>query len=371
MNKFAAWLIGGLAGVAILLSLPCLSCVVILVLQASGPLSEAAAGGIVLVGILISLVVGIGIAVLIARRLEKLPTPPQLTREVQFPCAHCAVTVAVPASLAGSSVVCGGCQHELQVPLTAITNASNVSPPIARWQFVAIAVLSLVILGAGAFWGAIIRSAYADFERDAQTTVRMKRIVLALHDYHKQHGEFPPAIVRDPEGRPLYSWRVLILPHLGEHEIASRFHYHEAWDSPHNKLLLNSMPQVFRSEFEPASSPARNTSFLLMSGAGTLFSESSQRQESHLYDGAANTACLVEVLWSGVAWTEPVDMDFAALLRGGQSLDSDPVVLNSWSRIARIAMFDGSVVVAAAGTTELDWILICRPDDSVALEHQP
>ena len=43
----------------------------------------------------------------------------------------------------------------------------------------------------------------------------LKQIGLALLEYHQKYGSFPPAFVADANGKPLYSWRVLILPELG------------------------------------------------------------------------------------------------------------------------------------------------------------
>ena len=46
--------------------------------------------------------------------------------------------------------------------------------------------------------------------------IHMISIIVALHNYHDEHGSFPPAYVSDESGRPLYSWRVLILPYLDD-----------------------------------------------------------------------------------------------------------------------------------------------------------
>ena len=43
----------------------------------------------------------------------------------------------------------------------------------------------------------------------------MKRIALAFHDYHDRYSSFPPAFLADTNGRPMHSWRVLLLPFLG------------------------------------------------------------------------------------------------------------------------------------------------------------
>src|SRR4051812_3837711 len=41
----------------------------------------------------------------------------------------------------------------------------------------------------------------------------LKDIALALHNYHDAYGTFPPAYIADQNGRPMHSWRVLILPY--------------------------------------------------------------------------------------------------------------------------------------------------------------
>ncbi|MBQ9813579.1 MAG: DUF1559 domain-containing protein [Thermoguttaceae bacterium] len=46
--------------------------------------------------------------------------------------------------------------------------------------------------------------------------VNMQRITIALLSYQTEHGALPPAFTVDEEGNPLHSWRVLILPYLGE-----------------------------------------------------------------------------------------------------------------------------------------------------------
>src|SRR5205823_2150780 len=73
---------------------------------------------------------------------------------------------------------------------------------------------------------------------------RIGRAFQAYGDDHKQR--LPPAAVRDPEGRPLLSWRVLLLSYLGDEDLFLQFRLDEPWDSPHNRTLLPRMPDVYR-----------------------------------------------------------------------------------------------------------------------------
>ena len=62
-----------------------------------------------------------------------------------------------------------------------------------------------------------------------------------------QQPQLPGRGDRGPNGTPLLSWRVAILPYLGESEKAlyGQFKLSEPWDSPHNKALLAKMPRVY------------------------------------------------------------------------------------------------------------------------------
>ena len=50
--------------------------------------------------------------------------------------------------------------------------------------------------------------------RRAQSSNNLKQIGLAMHNYHDTYGTFPPAVVTDASGKPLYSGRVLLLPFM-------------------------------------------------------------------------------------------------------------------------------------------------------------
>src|SRR4051812_42570179 len=67
----------------------------------------------------------------------------------------------------------------------------------------------------------------------ARSAASMRSIGVALQSYHEVYGELPPAVVRDKNGQPLYSWRVALLPFLEEHNIYQEFKLDEPWDSEH------------------------------------------------------------------------------------------------------------------------------------------
>ena len=58
----------------------------------------------------------------------------------------------------------------------------------------------------------------------------------------------PPTALADPKGKRLLSWRVAILPYLGEQNLYNQFKLDEPWDNDNNKKLLAQMPAVYGAD---------------------------------------------------------------------------------------------------------------------------
>ena len=91
----------------------------------------------------------------------------------------------------------------------------------------------------------------------------LKELALALRSYNDAYGHFPPAAVSDKSGKPLLSWRVLMLPWIQQGKLFKEFHLDEPWDSDHNKKLLEKMPPLFGSGDEDALSGVRRQGYAL------------------------------------------------------------------------------------------------------------
>ena len=59
----------------------------------------------------------------------------------------------------------------------------------------------------------------------------MSQLTLAFLVYHEVHGSFPPAYTVDENGKPLHSWRVLILPFIEQKALYDKIRLDEPWDS--------------------------------------------------------------------------------------------------------------------------------------------
>jgi len=107
------------------------------------------------------------------------------------------------------------------------------------------------------------------------------------------------------DGRPLYSWRVLLLPYLEEQELYQEFHLDEPWNSPHNMQLLVRMPASYAPPPRKASKlPAYHTYCRVFIGPGTLFEHPEGNTLASITDGTSRTLFVVEA-GEPVPWTMP------------------------------------------------------------------
>ncbi len=136
----------------------------------------------------------------------------------------------------------------------------------------------------------------------------LKQIQNALHNYQDAHGSLPAAFTRSPDGRPLLSWRVLLLPYLDAGSLYTRFHVDEPWDSAHNQSLLADGPKCYVPEFLAAPAPGM-TFFRVFEGPGAPFDGDKGLNLKTDFMDAPRTLFVVEAR-EAVPWTKPEDLVF-------------------------------------------------------------
>jgi len=150
--------------------------------------------------------------------------------------------------------------------------------------------------------------------RSSQCVSNLKQIGLALHNYHAEYGCFPPAYVTDAKGKPLYSWRVLILPFLEQNIVYRQIRLDQPWDSPHNRRVSWPHFRSFQCPSDPAGDGSTETHFVAVVGPGTVFpSDGRSRRLADVGDGTNDTLILAEVAGTGIHWMEPRDLDWRTM----------------------------------------------------------
>jgi hypothetical protein len=147
-----------------------------------------------------------------------------------------------------------------------------------------------------------------DFVPRNQIQKNLRQLAGAMLDYHVTHNRFPPAAAFDEDGRPLLSWRVLLLPYLEEDDLYKQFRFDEPWDSPHNIQLLNRMPEVFAPPSQGIQEQADpyTTIYQVFVGPGAAF-EGRTGMRRDFPDGASNTILIVTAS-RAVPWTKPEEL---------------------------------------------------------------
>ena len=141
----------------------------------------------------------------------------------------------------------------------------------------------------------------------------LKQIGLAMEGYEDAYGSLPPAYIVDANGKPMHSWRVLILPFCEGAAIYKQYKFSEPWDGPNNKKLHNLTISPYCC---PSSTKPTDTSYLAVVGPGTVWPGAQATNTKMVTDDPASTIMLVEVANSGIHWMEPRDLPISATSAG-------------------------------------------------------
>ena len=136
----------------------------------------------------------------------------------------------------------------------------------------------------------------------------LKTLSLAIHNYHGVYRRFPPAYLADSRGKPMHSWRVLLLPFLGEEELYRQYDFQKPWDSPENLRLTDRIPAVYRCPSDTAPPPGK-TRYVVVVGNDTAFVGRESVKLSQIRDGTSNTIMFVESN-TPVTWLAPIDLRY-------------------------------------------------------------
>jgi prepilin-type processing-associated H-X9-DG protein len=197
-----------------------------------------------------------------------------------------------------------------------------------KWKSFAVVLLVSPVIGIPGLLSLDSRS--RPVSRRSQCKNNLKQIGLALYNYHDKYGSFPPAYVADENGRPIHSWRVLLLPFLEQVPLYNRYRFDEPWDGPHNKKLADTILPIFNcpsGDHGGTGIDSTMTNYVVIVGPATAWPENGPTALKDFSDGPPNTLLVVEVANCGIHWMEPRDLHVGQMAptinaKSGQGISS-------------------------------------------------
>jgi prepilin-type processing-associated H-X9-DG protein len=267
---------------------------------------------------------------------------------IPFTCPHCGVETSVAEQYAGQSGPCAKCGQTITIPLPAGVAAPVYAPgaessSAATVIIILAVVLGVVVVGVGLLAALLIPAVGAarSAAKRAVCSNNLKQIGLAMHNYHDVYKCFPPAYVADKKGKPMHSWRTLLLPYMDMDALYRQYNLDEPWNGPSNRMITDMPIQTYRCP-ESANVKLEETSYVMVCGPGAFGNKTKATALSDIRGGASHTIMIVEIANSGIKWAEPRDLDAAVLEAGINDPAGEGVQTNHLQGI-NVLFADGSV----------------------------
>ncbi len=198
----------------------------------------------------------------------------------------------------------------------------------------------------------------------------LKQLAVALLNYEAAQHCFPPRYIADKNGKPMHSWRVLILPYLVSTDPYTAYDFTEPWDGAKNKKLLARLPRIYACPSDPNAyaQGGTQTSYVAVVGPNAAWAGEKSRKPgpADFPGGASHTIMVVEVANSGIPWMEPRDLSLDALAAAGAKSPALTVSSNHGQREDFFFIYEhgcGANVATADGSVHY------LPPGSLSTEH--
>ncbi len=149
--------------------------------------------------------------------------------------------------------------------------------------------------------------------RRMQCSNHLRQIGLALLAYEQEYGYLPPAYTVDASGKPLHSWRTLLLPYLDKKELYAKIDLSKPWDHPVNREARESRIPEYQC---PSTEVAPTfTTYVAIVTKESCLQPGKPRRLVEIRDGYAFTIVVAELPGSrSIHWMSPSDTDEQTLL---------------------------------------------------------
>lgn len=163
----------------------------------------------------------------------------------------------------------------------------------ARSRMFADTIGALMLPASGAAHEAMRRSVCVD---------RLHHITLAMLLYERDHGTLPPAHTTGAGGVPLHSWRVALLPYVGQQELYEKIRLDEPWDSAHNRQFHKQAVDFYQCP--SASLSPGQTTYSVVVGPDAPFEAGKGKPLSQFGPKSARMILVVERR-QAACWMDP------------------------------------------------------------------
>ncbi len=176
--------------------------------------------------------------------------------------------------------------------------------------------------------------------------VQMEKIANALNTYYEQNQKLPIDGPLLESSVHVFSWRVALLPALGQQDLYDQFHFDEAPESEHNMKVAEAIPDVYS---RAGSENPTHTRVRSVNAEGSYFaSKNSLPLLDAIKDKKNRTAILIQVDdANAVPWTvaDPVLPGAPDLQQAGDREEKAMLIVDAEFRVKAIAK--QSEVIAA------------------------
>lgn len=234
-----------------------------------------------------------------------------------------------------------------------------------------VAGILILVCGGGGLGLYFATQGVRDAANRMKATNDARQINLGVSNYQSVHGAFPTNSY-SPDGKPLLSWRVHILPFIEQENLYRQFDLTQPWDGATNIRLLSQMPRIYApvADQKGATASPSQTYYRGFYNPGAMFARNEAQgkigkkfdfenpfdvrtpkgmQMDKIKDGLSNTIVFLEA-GDPIEWTRPDDLDaslgkpFPTL--GGARPKADTII---------VAFADGSVRYVKKSIAESNW----------------
>lgn len=182
--------------------------------------------------------------------------------------------------------------------------------------------------------------------KDARCGANMRQIAVGLQLYHDTYQAFPPAYTVDAAGKPLHSWRTLILPQLEQKELYDTIDLTKPWDDPANAHAREETHYPYNCLLHSYAMREKGfTTYLASVGPRAAFDAAKPRTRSDIKDNPSTTLMVIEVPTDhAVHWMSPQDADASLIL----SINRQSKLAHRKTKTMAAVFADGSTKILKA-----------------------